>query len=169
MENNSTNEAQPAKGTEKMALPWQDISTLNDSKYTGRVAIWHSKFDQPYMAQSVKDAKERVTFDDIAFDGLKYTHWLPLTPPEVPPVEPARVSLQEFVKDPACKWVNTSDGCPIKGWYQIQKEGESVMGLPFKLWDIAKKDHPIYATDPTAWLASQAEQETKEAQANEIP
>lgn len=101
--------------------------------------------------------------DTYAYRSGNLTFWLPITPHKAPtvevPVEPERVSVQEFAKDPVGKWVNTSDGCPIYGWYEIQKEGECLINLPFILFAILKKDHPIYATKPTAWLASQAEQE----------
>lgn len=140
-----------------MALPWQDISSL-DTNFRGYILVKNNKF-------CFKETYSITTPEKLILNGAEEmaTHWFPITPPKATtvevPVEPERVSVQEFAKDPAGKWVNTTDGCPIKGWYQIQKEGEDVMGLPFKLWDIAKKDHPIYATDPTAWLAWLAKQE----------
>ncbi|CAB4139367.1 hypothetical protein UFOVP338_34 [uncultured Caudovirales phage] len=145
-----------------MALPWQDISTLKDSDWDGMVLLY-----QPFSRHGINGYDYRMDsashLKDNWEDVCKVGQWLSIPTPEAKtveaPVEPERVSVQEFAKDPAGKWVNTTDGCPIKGWYQIQKEGEAVMGLPFKLWDIAKKDHPIYATDPTAWLAWLAKQE----------
>lgn len=154
-----TEEAQPAKETETMALPWQDISTLKGSGHKGYVSLWHDEFNEVQLVESINVALERINFV-VKVTGInKYTHWFPITPPEAKtvevPVEPERVSVQEFLNNPLGKWVHPYQDNDIDGWMEFTNTTPDA----WVLLSYATSGHPIYATDPTAWLAWLAEQE----------
>jgi hypothetical protein len=69
------------------------------------------------------------------------------------PVEHERVSVEEFIKDPLNKWV-CMDG---HGYYEFVEGMNTYRGIVL----VVRSGNPIYATNPTAWLAWKAEQEGK--------
>jgi hypothetical protein len=89
--------AEPAKETVRMELPWQDISTLKDYEGDLEILAWNT----------AHGVYVRTNKDDVIRANLVFTHWLPITPPKAPtvevPVEPERVSAEEFIKDPLNK------------------------------------------------------------------
>jgi hypothetical protein len=153
MEDNSANEKQPAKETEAMELPWQDISNLKPNNSS--CILWK---------KNIAKGEIPVDFshDVLAFlNKDEYTHWLPITQPEPStvevPVEPERVSVQEFAKNPVGKWVNLTYDCALDFWNEV-KSDKYTYHLAITAIGAG---HPIYATNPTAWLAWLAEQEGK--------
>lgn len=148
MENSSANEKQPAKETEKMALPWQDINEMPFfTEGLGNFVLCRRGVLEFYSDPELIDLK-----------GV--TMILLLTPPEAKtvevPVEPERVSVQEFARNPVGKWFTVKG----KVHYEYTKK-HSNDDQTKHIVEIISAGHPIYASDPTAWLASQAEQEGK--------
>ena len=74
------------------------------------------------------------------------------------PVEPVMVSVQEFARNPVGKWFTVKG----KTYYEYTKK-HSNDDQTKHIVEIVSAGHPIYASDPTAWLASQAEQEAWDA------
>jgi hypothetical protein len=176
MLNNSANEQQPAKETETMTLPWQDISTIEDyDGEDGVTALWHIDWDKadndPYLKTSIGGARA-----EVEFSKREFTHYLVLTPPKAPtvevPVEPERVSVQEFAKQlDYGHWVKCSNpfsasdyrNKPTRDFSRYFQLYSHLLGNDVTLsllQQIIAEGNPIYSrtTDPTAWLASQAEQ-----------
>jgi hypothetical protein len=164
--------AQPAKETVKMALPWQDISTFKHNAHQGAILL-------KYNEEARNAGYPNYAYLDnggTTFTYIQYiTHWLPITPPEKPtveaPVEPERVSVQEFAKQlDYGHWVKCSEP---KGRYNVKSTQD--FNEYFQLYShllstevtlnlfqqIIAEGNPIYSrtTNPTAWLASQAEKE----------
>jgi hypothetical protein len=157
MEDNSANEKQPAKETAPVELPWQDISTL-PSDYEGDVWVYNETIKDSFHYMKAK----HTSWQELAHDCLSHKlYWLPLTPPKAPmvevPVEPERVSVQEFAKNPVGKWVNLTYDCALDFWNEV-KSDKYTYHLAITAIGAG---HPIYATNPTAWLAWLAEQEGK--------
>ena len=148
MENSSANEKQPAKETEKMALPWQDINEM--------------PFFTEGLGNFVLCRRGVLEFysDPELIDLEGVTKFLLLTSPEAKtvevPVEPVMVSVQEFARNPVDKWFTVKG----KTYYEYTKK-HSNDDQTKHIVEIISAGHPIYASDPTAWLAIQAEQEGK--------
>lgn len=140
------------KETEKMELPWQDISEM--------------PFFTEGLGSFVFCRRGVLEFysDPKLIDLKGVTKFLLLTPPEAKtveaPVEPVRVSVQEFLNNPEGKWI-TYNGTTYSKFYQPCGNVGARLDRLEDLVYIGKKDYPIYASDPTAWLASQAEQKGK--------
>jgi hypothetical protein len=162
--------AQPAKETEKMALPWQDISTLESylKEHGGYVLIEGT-------TQQGIPRRPDVYYFDWALSFImeikrERKRWLPIptqcfTPPEAKtveaPVEPERVSAEEFARSPVGKWV-THSGLAYCQFNERDAEGMTVQFNDYQTFKlVVQYGQPIYATDPTAWLASKAKQEGK--------
>ena len=75
--------AQPAKETEKMALPWQDISTLDDTPPEGMIALYKPK----RLCRNGELEGVYIWAKDLLVYTNRFTHWFPITPPEAPTVE----------------------------------------------------------------------------------
>jgi hypothetical protein len=156
MGNNSASEKQPAKETKTMKLPWQDISTLEAYYGKSGVMVW-KKPNKTWYVYGNKDELLSSYF----YKSGSITHWLPITLPGAPtveaPIEPERVSVQDFLNKPEGKWV-TYNGTTYSHFYQSHGNVETRLEHMEDLVHIAKTEHPIYATNPTAWLAWKAEQ-----------
>lgn len=146
-----------ARETESVELPWQDISTLND--YEGDDYIL-------CIDKEGLNIPEAYQFDINGDDNFyinAYTHWLPITPPkaptvEAPPVEPKRVSVQDFAKNPIGKYYSINGNTYIPFIDNTRDWDE----LRVKTCEIIIESNCIfYESDPTEWLAHKAEQEGK--------
>jgi len=156
-EDNSANEEQPAKETETMELPWRDISTIEECGIGLPIFCCTDDHEDPhyYIYEKSKDIK---------FFKEHYNYWMlapklaPLpNPPAVEvPVEPGRVSVQEFAKAPLGKWFKLG-----RMQYRAFVEEDDYAKECISVREIIEQNDLIYATDPTAWLAHKAEQEGK--------
>jgi hypothetical protein len=157
--------SQPAKETETMKLPWQDISTLFEAIESGMAkgsAVFYKEnftnFPNGYNLQTIRDIRD---INPNFIIEHKPTHWaiveLPKAPTVEVPVDPERVSLQEFAENPIGKWFSWA-----KLGYQ-EFTNEKTLELTYKVaLEIIAEGNPVfYATDPTAWLSHKAKQEGK--------
>jgi hypothetical protein len=136
--------AETAKETATMTLPWQDIRTLEGSDWGGYVTFQLNTGEISTCLRRYINAPQFIS------------HWFPTpaSPTFTAPVEPERVSHPDFVFAPHGKWYYHGDGYKefnFVGTYN-NYHCRIVVG-------VIKNDKPIYATDPTAWLAWKAKQE----------
>jgi len=155
MPNNSANEKQPAKKTVTMALPWQEMSTYESSGWLGGVFAWDSRHKG---VDQYADKGDMV--DTYAYRYGCLTHWLPFTPPKTPtveaPVEPETIVYMYDAVIANELWYYKDFGA----LEHIVKQGENWdRDQWFEISYRIEQGLFITATTPTAWLASQAEQE----------
>jgi len=146
-------EAEPVKEQPTPTeLPWQDISTFNDL-YKGWYVGWRTFNDGSSCA---------LTFHSKRSNTNGLTHWLPITPPkaltvEAPPVEPERVSYSWFAIEPEGTWYCLD----YESGYQLFTHLTTYEATSNLIREVIANGYPIYATEPSAWLAWKAEQEGK--------
>lgn len=156
-------EAEPVKEQPTPTeLPWQDISTLKGSGYKGDILIrwdsssihYHSNTWKYDIIESYQNEKALSPFSYI-------THWLPITPPKAPtvevPVEPERVSYSWFAIEPEGTWYCLD----YESGYQLFTHLTTYEATSNLIREVIANGYPIYATEPSAWLAWKAEQEGK--------
>ena len=103
-----------------------------------------------------------LTFHSKRSNTNGLTHWLPITPPkaltvEAPPVEPERVSYSWFAIEPEGTWYCLD----YESGYQLFTHLTTYEATSNLIREVIANGYPIYATEPSAWLAWKAEQEGK--------
>ncbi len=118
----------------------------------------HPSFSTSKLACQLSELQEEMihaTYDYIKQQCELLAKKLHKIISEAPPVEPERVSVQEFAKDPVGKWYS------FNGTYYYEATVVEPVAKYKRFEDVLRTGHLIYFTNPSAWLAWKAEQEGK--------